>query len=49
VQVAGREGADDRIVGFWKVKFFSEGNPGIPDGTVIDNAFVQWHSEERKS
>jgi len=45
VQVAGREDADDRIVGFWSVKFLSEGNPGIPDGTVIDNAFVQWHSD----
>jgi hypothetical protein len=43
--VAGQEGSDDRIVGFWKVKFLSEGNPGIPDGAVIDNAFVQWHSD----
>jgi len=24
------------IVGFWKVTFTSEGTPGIPDGTVID-------------
>jgi hypothetical protein len=45
-RVASQEGADDRIVGFWKVKFISEGNTGIgiPDGTVLDNAFVQWHS-----
>ena len=33
------------IVGFWKVKFISEGNSGIPDGTVIDNGFAQWHSD----
>jgi hypothetical protein len=47
LRVAGQEGADDRIVGFWKVKFVSEGNTGIgiPDGAVIDNAFVQWHSD----
>ena len=43
--VAGREGSDDRIVGFWKVKFLSEGNPGIPDGAVLDNGFVQWHGD----
>ena len=42
---AGQEGSDDRIVGFWKVKFVSVGNPGIPDGAVIDNGFVQWHSD----
>jgi len=41
----GQAAADDRIVGFWKVKFVSEGTPGIPDGTVIDNAFVQWHGD----
>ena len=47
LRVAGQEGADDRIVGFWQVKFVSEGNTGIgiPDGAVIDNAFVQWHSD----
>lgn len=43
--VAREEASDDRIVGFWKVKFVSHGNPGIPDGAVIDNAFVQWHSD----
>lgn len=42
---AVQQGADDRIVGFWKVKFLSEGNPGIPDDTVIDNAFVEWHGD----
>ena len=36
---------NDGIVGFWKVKFIAEGNAGIPDGTVLDNAFVQWHSD----
>jgi hypothetical protein len=42
---ANKEGSDDRIVGFWKFKFVSEGTPGIPDGAVIDNGFVQWHSD----
>lgn len=44
-RAAGEKGSDDRIVGFWKVKFVSEGNSGIPDGTVIDNGFVQWHGD----
>jgi|SRR5437867_4051054 len=42
---AGQTASDDRIVGFWKVKFVAEGNPGIPDGIVIDNGFVQWHGD----
>jgi hypothetical protein len=42
---AAPQGTDDRIVGFWKVKFVAEGNPGIPDDTVIDNAFVVWHGD----
>src|ERR1700733_6527811 len=29
--------AVDPIVGMWQVKFISEGNAGITDGTVIDN------------
>jgi hypothetical protein len=39
---------DDPIVGMWHVKFTAEGNTGSmapPDGTPIDNAFVQWHSD----
>jgi len=39
------EGPDGQIVGFWKFRFVSEGTPGIPDGTVIDNGFAQWHSD----
>jgi hypothetical protein len=38
----------DPIVGMWQVKFTAEGNTGSmapPDGTPIDNAFVQWHSD----
>jgi hypothetical protein len=45
VLASGHGGADDRIVGFWKVKFLSEGNPGIPDDAVLDNGFVQWHGD----
>src|SRR5947208_13320831 len=33
------------IVGFWHVKFVSEGTTGIPDGTIIDMGFSQWHSD----
>lgn len=33
------------IVGLWNVKFVSVGTPGIPDGTVIDQAYVTWHSD----
>ncbi len=33
------------IVGFWRVKFVSEGTTGIPDGTIIDMGFSQWHSD----
>jgi hypothetical protein len=38
-------GSDDGIVGFWKVEFVSDGSPGIPDGTVIDHGFAQWHRD----
>jgi hypothetical protein len=43
--VADREASVDRIVGFWKATLVSEGNSGIPDGTVIDAGFAQWHSD----
>jgi hypothetical protein len=43
--VADHNDGDDRIVGFWKVKFVSEGSAGIPDGTVIDDGYAQWHSD----
>ncbi len=33
------------IVGFWHVKFVSEGSPGIPDGTEVDAGYSQWHSD----
>lgn len=40
--------SQEPIVGFWRVKFLSEGNEGnygIPDGTVLDAAYSQWHSD----
>jgi hypothetical protein len=43
--VANHKEDDDRIVGFWKVKFVSEGSAGIPDGTVLDDGYAQWHSD----
>jgi hypothetical protein len=40
------QGSDnDPIVGFWKVNLISMGNDGIPDGTVLDSGFSQWHSD----
>jgi hypothetical protein len=42
---ASQKGGSNGIVGLWKVKFVAEGNTGIPDGTVIDNGFTQWHSD----
>jgi hypothetical protein len=45
LRVASHTGDGAGIVGFWKVKFLSEGNAGIPDGTVLDNGFAQWHSD----
>ncbi len=36
---------DSSIVGFWKVNFTSKDNPGIPDGTVLDSGFSQWHDD----
>ena len=32
-------------MGFWRVDLISEGNAGIPDGTVLDAGFTQWHSD----
>src|SRR5437899_7459997 len=43
--LASEDESEDPIVGFWKVTFIAKGNSGIPDGTVIDKAFVQWHSD----
>jgi hypothetical protein len=43
--LASEDESDEPIVGFWKVKFIAKGNAGIPDGTVIDNAFAEWHSD----
>ena len=39
---------DRTILGFWHATFISEGttNPPIPDGTVVDNGFAQWHSDK---
>jgi hypothetical protein len=34
------------IVGMWHVKFTAEGNgSALPDGTLIDDALIVWHSD----
>jgi hypothetical protein len=45
--VTASDSGDDGtgIVGFWHVKFVSEGSQGIPDGTEIDAGYAQWHSD----
>ena len=43
--VADRDNSDDGIVGFWRVMYVSKGTPGVPDGTVFDEGFQQWHSD----
>jgi hypothetical protein len=36
----------DPIAGMWHVTFTAQGNePGLPDGTPIDNSMVTWHSD----
>ena len=40
---AAPAGAD--IVGMWKFSFVSMNNRGIPDDTVVDWGFTQWHSD----
>ena len=44
-QDQGTLAATPSIVGLWHVKFVSEGTSFIPDGTVIDMGFAQWHSD----
>ena len=43
--VANRDDSVDGIVGFWRVTWVSKGTPDIPDGTVLDDGFQQWHSD----
>jgi hypothetical protein len=43
--VADRGNSVDRIVGFWRVTQVSKGTPGLPDGTVLNDGFQQWHSD----
>jgi hypothetical protein len=47
VLASDHDSEDDSIVGFWKVTFTAEGNgkEGPPDDTLIDSAYVQWHSD----
>ncbi len=37
--------SDPSMVGTWKEKWISEGSTGIPDGTEVDAAYAQWHSD----
>jgi hypothetical protein len=37
--------AEEPVVGLWNWKMTSEGTQGIPDGTVVDQGFSQWHTD----
>lgn len=37
--------SSESIVGFWRYAMVSQGTDGIPDGTIIDQGFSQWHSD----
>ena len=43
--LASDHDSDEPIVGFWKFVFTSQGSEGIPDGTVLDQGYTQWHSD----
>ncbi len=44
--ISDADDATPSIVGMWHVKFIAERNAeGPPDGTLIDNALVVWHSD----
>lgn len=45
VTISDFQGDTGGIVGFWHVKFVSEGSKGIPDGTEVDAGYSQWHSD----
>ena len=40
-------GSGASIVGMWSFQFVSKGNlnAGIPDGTILDFGYTQWHSD----
>ena len=43
--VADRDDSVDPVVRFWRVTYVSKGTAGLPDGTVLDDGFQQWHSD----
>jgi len=45
LRLASARESDEPIVGFWKVTGVAKGNPDLPDGVVLDNAFTQFHSD----
>jgi hypothetical protein len=45
VLVSDNEPSGAAIVGLWSVNLTSKGNPGIPDGAVVDWGYAQWHSD----
>jgi hypothetical protein len=47
VTVNDHDADDEAIVGMWHVVFTAKGNAGgPPDGTLIDNSIIQFHSDK---
>jgi hypothetical protein len=49
IRAAGKDAGGAAIVGLWSVKLTSLGNPGIPDGELLDWGYQQWHSDGTES
>jgi len=45
VLVSDNDPTGAAIVGLWSVNLTSKGNPGIPDGALLDWGYAQWHSD----
>jgi hypothetical protein len=45
LQGNSEQSADSSIVGLWQFQFISERNEMIPDGTVLDSGYAQWHQD----
>jgi hypothetical protein len=49
IRASGKDAGGAAIVGLWSVKLTSLGNPGIPDGELLDWGYQQWHNDGTES
>jgi len=45
MMVSDSEPSGASVVGLWKVTFLAKNSPPIPDGTMVDWGYAQWHSD----